>query len=301
MLSRDDTGTGAGYNCKMLLGLEATQAHVWYLPLVDRGSHDLRRAAQCLMSSEELARAQSFLNPKARDLYLLSRSFMRAVLSQYADVRPQDWKFRTNRYGKPEIASPASAQSLRFNLTNTDGLVGCAVAFDRDVGIDAEAIDRSAAIEEIAEHFFTPAEAATLRALPPDERSYRFFEIWTLKESYIKARGLGFNIPLNKFVFVVKDGNPIEIVTDPDLADDPGDWYFSVLRPTKGHLMALALARLEKEERASWRAEIELVVKPFDKCADESVFLQTTTGLASPYSGPVAFRNSVQHRQNFSV
>jgi 4'-phosphopantetheinyl transferase len=284
----------------MVLGLNSKQVHLWYLPLEERRSNDLRNAAQRLMSSEELARAQSFLNPKARDLYVLSRSFVRAVLSQYADVEPQDWKFRTNRYGKPEIASPASAQSLRFNLTNTDGLVGCAVAFGRDVGIDAEGIDHAVAIAEIAEHFFTPAEVVALRALPPDERSTLFFKIWTLKESYIKARGVGLNMPLNKFAFVFKDGNPIEIVSDPDLADHREDWYFSVLRPTKGHLMALALARLAKEERASWRAEIELVVKPFDKCADESVFLQTTTGLASPCE-PMAFPNLAQHRQNFAV
>ncbi len=285
----------------MLLALNSKQVHLWYLPLEERRSDDLRKAAQRLISSEELARAQSFLNPKARDLYVLSRSFLRAVLSQYVGVSPQDWKFRTNRYGKPEIASPASAQSLRFNLTNTDGLVCCVVAFGRDVGIDAEAIDRAAAIEEIAEHYFAPAEVAILRALPPDERSYRFFEIWTLKELYIKARGLGFNLPLNKFAFVVKDGKPIEIVTDPDLADDPEDWYFSVLRPTKGHLMALALARAGNEERASWRAEIELVVKPFAKHADERVLSQKTADLASPISEPVGFPNLAQHRQDFVI
>jgi 4'-phosphopantetheinyl transferase len=284
----------------MFLGLEDKQVHLWYLPSEERRSDDLRKAAQHLISPEELARAESFLSFKARDLYLLSRLLVRTVLSQYADVSPQDWKFHANRHGKPEIASPLSAQSLRFNLANTDGLVCCAVAFGREVGIDAEAIDHAVAIEEIAERFFTPAEVAKLRALPHDERWHRFFEIWTLKESYVKARGLGLNVPLNKFAFIVKDGAAIEIRFEPDFFGDPKDWYFSILRPSKGHLMALALPRLGKEERASWRTQIELVAKPFDKQVYDR-FLPQTTDLSPHISEPATFPNPAQHRQNCAV
>ncbi len=199
----------------------------------------------------------------------MTRALVRTVLSQYIDVSPKSWKFQANAYGKPEIVQPAAGRSLRFSLANTDGLVTCAVALGRDIGVDAEMIDSTVETDEIADYFFAPTEVVALRALPPAEQRYRFFEFWTLKEAYIKARGLGLSLPLEKFAFVAPKGKPIEIVFDSSLlddeglVDDPRNWHFSLSRPIKSHLIAVALARLPAEEQASWRAAIELIIKPF--------------------------------------
>jgi 4'-phosphopantetheinyl transferase len=37
--------------------------------------------------------------------------------------------------------------------------------------------------------------------LPESPQRQRFFELWTLKESDVKSRGMGLSIPLNKFPF----------------------------------------------------------------------------------------------------
>jgi 4'-phosphopantetheinyl transferase len=198
---------------------------------------------------------------------------VRTVLSQYIDVSPQSWSFLANAYGKPEIATPSAGRSLRFSVANTDGLVTCAVALDRDIGVDAEVIDSTVETEEIADRFFARAEVSDLRALPPDERPYRFFEFWTLKESYIKARGLGLSLPLEKFAFVVQRRRSIEVVFDPSIVDDQGlvedprNWHFSLLQPIKSHLIAVALGRLQTEARVSWREAIELTINPLKQFA----------------------------------
>jgi 4'-phosphopantetheinyl transferase len=253
----------------MVLKLQPNQAHLWYLPSEERTSDWLSQAVDSLISPAEFAQAQKFLTRQARDSYLMKRAFVRTVLSQYIDVSPQSWTFRANAYGKPEVATPAAGRSLRFSLANTDGLVICAVAPGRDIGVDAEMIDSTVETDEIADHFFAPTEVAALRALPLDEQQYRFFEFWTLKEAYIKASGLGMSLPLEKFAFVAHKEKPIEIafdsslVDDKSLVDDPRNWHFSLLRPIKSHLIAVALGRLPAEEQASWRAAIELIVKPF--------------------------------------
>jgi len=251
----------------MALKLQPYQAHLWYLLSEEWTSTWLSEAVDSLISPAEFAESRKYLGRQVRDSYLITRAFVRAVLSQYIDVNPQCWRFRTNAYGKPEVATPAAGRSLRFSLANTDGLVTCAVALGRDIGVDAEVIDGTVETDEIADYFFAPAEVAALRALPPDERRYRFFEFWTLKESYIKARGLGLSLPLEKFAFVAHRNEPIEIVFDSSLVDDPRNWQFSLLRPIKSHLIAVALGRLPAEEQTSWRAAIELIIQPFKQCA----------------------------------
>lgn len=93
--------------------------------------------------------------------------------------------------GQPILAGSPEGKGLKFNLTNTQGLVACVVTKDRDVGIDAEHIHRAAGSLDIAGRFFAPTEVQALRAFPAEEQTKRFFDIWTPKESYIKARGLG--------------------------------------------------------------------------------------------------------------
>lgn len=251
----------------MALKLQSNQAHLWYFLSEERTSGGINQAVYGLISPAELTQSQKFLSRQARDSYLMTRALVRMVLSQYVDTDPKSWKFRASAYGKPEIATPAAGRSLRFSLAKTDGLVTCAVALGRDIGVDAETIDSAFETDKIAACFFAPVEVAAMRALPPDEQQYRFFEFWTLKESYVKARGLGLSLPLNKFAFIADRKAPIEVAFESSLVDDPRNWHFSLLRPTKKHLIAVALSRLATEEQASWRAPIKLIVKPLKQCA----------------------------------
>jgi 4'-phosphopantetheinyl transferase len=95
----------------------------------------------------------------------------------------------------------------------------------------------------IADRYFSPHEVRALRALPPDRQRERFFEYWTLKESYIKARGMGLAIPLHQFSFHLDRGTPVTISFDRELEDDPRAWQFDRYRPSERHLMASAIRR----------------------------------------------------------
>ena len=69
----------------------------------------------------------------------------------------------------------------------------------------------------IANRFFSPTEAAALSGVPEHRRQERFFEYWTFKESYIKARGMGLSIPLDRFSFHYSDERAVRIAIDPVL------------------------------------------------------------------------------------
>jgi 4'-phosphopantetheinyl transferase len=110
-----------------------------------------------------------------------------------------------------------------------------------DVGVDVESLRRAAPLE-VADRFFAPAEVAALRALPEREQASRFFDYWTFKESYVKARGLGLRLPLDKFVVVLDDGPP-RLEIDPSLVDHGAAWRLAQLKPTPEHVVSLCARR----------------------------------------------------------
>lgn len=218
------------------------EAHLYYA-LEDRIREPVLLAAyEALLTPEERARKQRYYFEKNRHEYLITRALVRSVLSRYAPVKPAAWAFSANEWGCPSIASP-EATGLRFNLSNTRGLVCCLVARDRDIGIDVEDVEREGETVAIADRFFSPSEVEELHAQPEAARRPRFFDYWTLKEAYIKARGMGLAIPLDQFSFRIAAGRPIGIAFDPRLEDDATSWQFEQLRPTPSHLISLALRR----------------------------------------------------------
>ena len=162
------------------------------------------------------------------------------MLSRYEAVSEKEWAFVVGAKGRPEIASPPSA--LRFNLSNTSGLVVCAITHGLDVGVDVESLSRPAPID-VADRFFAPSEVRVLRALPPEEQARRFFELWTLKESYAKARGLGLALPLDRYWFTLEPFRQPRLEIDPLLSDNADAWCFAQLQPTSGHLIAVCAHR----------------------------------------------------------
>ena len=187
---------------------------------------------ESLLSADERARLDRFVLDKTRREYVTARSLVRTTLSRYAEVEPRSWTFRDNAWGRPEISTPSP---LRFNVSHADGIVVCAVTHDRELGVDVESLDR--VTTNVAEDFFAPCEVAALRALPEPAQRERFLEYWTLKESYIKARGMGLALALDEFWFRFDP-----LVLEVSNGDDPQRWQFAQLR-LPNHLLAVCVER----------------------------------------------------------
>ena len=197
-----------------------------------------------LLAPDEQQRAGRFLQGADRDRFVIGRALARTMLSQFAEVRPTDWPLSIDDRGRPHLASrPADAPDLRFNLSHTPGLVACAVTVGREVGVDVEHIGRVLVHDTIPERFFSAREVSDLRARPDEQQRVMFFDYWTLKESYIKARGLGLALPLGQFSFVFTPGEAPIIQFAPELHDDPSSWQFAQFWPTAEHRMAVAVRR----------------------------------------------------------
>lgn len=215
---------------------------LWYARPDRAGDPQLLDRYRSLLAPAELVQLHRFRLDRLKRQHLLTRALVRTVLSYYTGEDPAAWTFRHNAYGKPSVASP-EAPGLEFNLSHTDGLVVCGVTRGCPLGVDVEAVDRSVAYLDLAGRFFAKSEADELASLPPAARPERFFEYWTLKESYIKARGMGLSIPLDDFAFALAPGEPPRIAfTRPGL-NEPGRWRFARFRLDGHYQIAVALGR----------------------------------------------------------
>lgn len=219
------------------------EAHLWIVRSRDARAPSLLAAYEELLTDDEREKRDRYRFEKDRHTCLVTRALVRTTLSRYADVAPDAWRFVTNEHGRPEISEPASARWLRFNLSHTNGLVVCLVARGRRVGVDVEDRERSGRLLDVAERYFSTAEVEALRSLPRPEQLERFFLYWTLKESYIKARGMGLAIPLGRFSFALESVSErgIRIQLDPRLEDDPERWWFTVMSHGRRHLIAASV------------------------------------------------------------
>jgi 4'-phosphopantetheinyl transferase len=196
-------------------------------------------AQEALMTLDEHARYQRFHFNHDRRLFVATRALVRTVLSRYAAVAPGDWRFVTGEHGKPRVAAPSVTPSIYFNLANTLGVVVCAVSIAHEaIGVDVERIDPKLEILDLADRYFSPSEVRALRALPSSEQLRRFVALWTLKESYIKARGLGLIQPLNQFSFLL-DQEEIAVAFDERTQEDATRWRFALLDSPPHYMIAV--------------------------------------------------------------
>ena len=190
--------------------LAAGEVHVWRATL-EMDPATLDRLRQTL-APEERTRAERFQFPKDRAHFVAARGALRDILSRYLHRDPASLQFSYGPSGKPALACGAAAQEVRFNLSHSRELALYGVTRGGEIGIDVEHIAPEDARERIAERFFSPREVASLRSLPAYLQPQAFFNCWTRKEAYVKARGDGLRIPLESFDVSLIPGTPAALL-----------------------------------------------------------------------------------------
>lgn len=225
--------------------LTSSEIHLWLAFYNEIKEERLFSAYRELLSPSELEQEARFYFVRDRRRYLVTRALTRLVLSRYAPIHPTEWIFSTNAYGRPEIAnSKVMDTGLSFNISHTHSLIVLGVTRDRALGVDVENFRAREIDVGIAERFFAPQEVVALKHMPSQLQQYRFFEYWTFKESYIKARSMGLSLPLDKFSFHYPDDRTVEITIDPELRDEASRWQFWQLQPKSEYLVAICAERV---------------------------------------------------------
>ena len=184
-----------------------------------------------LLSAEEVAMGNRFRFERHRILYLFAHGVLRKVLATHTGIDPRALEFEQVGNGRPELRG----REVRFNLSHTAGMVLIGVTREHDLGVDAEHVDGERGRDELlATRVFTPRELTAWRT---ETDAMGFFDRWTLKESYIKARGDGLSLDLRRFGFPSLAKRPrIE-----SGFGDAAEWQFLSFAPTAEHRAAAAV------------------------------------------------------------
>lgn len=115
--------------------------------------------------------------------------------------------FERNAHGKPFLVPPN--ERLYVNWSHSGEYVLCAVA-DRETGVDLQETSKEPR-ENLVRRVLQPCEKVYYEAREPKDRQRLFYQYWTLKESFLKVLGTGFQTPLWDFYIEINDSEP-EIV-----------------------------------------------------------------------------------------
>jgi 4'-phosphopantetheinyl transferase len=218
--------------------LTTGEVHIWRVYL-NQGRSMVRRCLN-LLSADERERATKYYFQRDHDHFAVARGGLRMILSRYINLPPEQICFSHNPYGKPALRQGLGDDSLRFNLAHSGTVALCALTRARAIGIDVEQMIEDRSGLELAERFFSPVEVSMLRGVAPALRTIAFFDCWTRKEAYIKARGEGLSHPLNRFTVSVTPGRPASLLSTDDDPLEASRWTLIDLFP--GHEYRAALA-----------------------------------------------------------
>jgi 4'-phosphopantetheinyl transferase len=235
-------------------GIRPREVHVWRIALI-QPEQTIQHYREFL-AANEIERADRYHFAKDRNRFTVARGVLRQLLGTYLNLDPREIRFVYGPQGKPDLAPPQSSSGLRFNLSHSGEVALLAVSRNLELGVDVEQIRADFASGEIATRFFSPEECAKLETIAAPESADAFFNCWTRKEAYIKARGLGLFIPLDSFEVAFAPGEEpalLQVKSGDDLASR---WRFHALHPGPGYKAALAVAGNDHELRLwEWSAD----------------------------------------------
>ncbi len=189
------------------------------------------------LPADERERFRKYRHPLAAHQFLAGRLLIRGWLEAVSGTPAAEWRLSEGERGRPAIAHPVSPWS--FNLAHSGGMVACALSLLPDVGVDLEDLDRRPMSPDLFRRYCSPAEIADIERQPEDGRMRRFLTYWTLKEAYLKARGLGIAVHLADVEFSIGAPRPSIAFRGSLEGSDPG-WAFALFQPSPRALLSVA-------------------------------------------------------------
>jgi 4'-phosphopantetheinyl transferase len=243
------------------LTLTDNEIHVWKADL-NCEKADIQQLFS-LLSPDEQQKAARFYFEKDRHHYSTARGLLRLILSSYLAQGPRNIRFNYNSYGKPALDSDL----LQFNVSHSHELALYAVARHCNVGIDLEYMRTDFGWRQIAEQYFSTQELHSLVQLPESQQCRAFFDGWTRKEAYIKAKGQGLSIPLSQFDVSLSPIEPAALLHTQWDPLEPAQWTLHALNPGEGYAGAIAVqgrdCQIRYWQASPWLGQPKLLNRSF--------------------------------------
>ena len=218
-------------------GAQVHLVRVWHAHTdVLRRGRDTHDHALGWLTPAERLRFGRYRRDSDRDMFLLGRVMARAIVGDALGLAPTAWPWREGAHGRPEI--DIDLCPVAFNIAHSGGLVACALSWHGEVGVDIEDRHRSVLEPALVTRCCSPSECADVYARGDGWRD-RFLQYWTLKEAYLKARGLGISVHLPDLSFSLHD-DEVRLDLRGSFAEADTAWAFDLITLHAEHFLAVA-------------------------------------------------------------
>lgn len=178
---------------------------------------------------------------------LVGELLLRTEIMKDFQIKNNEIRFAFNEYGKPFFKG---VDSFHFNISHSGDWIVCAMN-DTPLGVD---IERITPIDlQIAERFFAKEEYKNLIRQKESVRLNYFFDLWTAKESYIKAVGKGFHLPFHSFS-IYEDNNTFRV----DHYEEEEDWFLRQYAIDPEYKMTVCAKTLSFPSMINFKKEDEI-------------------------------------------
>jgi 4'-phosphopantetheinyl transferase len=219
--------------------LSSNDVHLWRAKL-DQSNECVKQLTQ-MLSDEEQRKTERFHFDKDRKRFIVSHGVLRTILSRYLDVEPNRLRFGYRSHGKPYLVEKLNGEEVCFNLSHSHSMSLYAFTRSRQIGVDIEYIHPITEADQIVARFFSSNEHAMWQQLPKGQKQEAFFNCWTRKEAYIKARGEGLSLPLDQFDMSFDPDKPPALSVTRGASDESSRWLLRVLQTDPGYVAALVV------------------------------------------------------------
>lgn len=222
--------------------IEQNEAYIWWANVRD---FDLVLPELWpVLSPAEKERAERYRFLRDKDNFIIRHGMLRALLGAYVEDLPSRLNFTIGSNGKPKLHTRFGEKEVYFNLSHSGDVALCGFTGSCPIGVDVEFVHPVPDCEQIAREFFTPTEAESLKALPEESRTNRFFDLWTRKEALVKATGAGL---ANDQAVLWAPGGDLRVsdpVALPLASPATNGWCVRSFTPVEGYIAAVAFQEI---------------------------------------------------------
>ena len=229
------------------LNLSDRCIHLWKTKL-DISSVELEQLAESL-SVDEIARANRFKFLEHKNSFIAARGFLRQILSKYLQKSAKDIVFNYSDRGKPLLVNT----DIQFNISHSQNIALYCVTRHNSIGIDLEYLKKNIEHDKIASRFFNESEYQAIIELSLNERQRAFFQLWTIKEAYLKATGEGLGGGLETIKVDLDGDLQTKVKAIGSDREEVNNWHFWSFFPQENFVATVAI-----NKESSKRSHIDI-------------------------------------------
>lgn len=182
--------------------LKNNEVHVWKIDL----ESNMTSEEMTIISDEEKKKVGRLRTLKNREHALTMRVRLRQLLSRYLMLAPNDVTFDFGEFGKPYVKN----SPVFFNLSDSGNTALVAISLCEDVGVDIECWRTIDNMEGMVKRNFSDAEKLQWLNVDKEQQKEIFFNLWSCKESFIKATGRGLGLGVARCGFTIEKPHTLE-------------------------------------------------------------------------------------------